>query len=128
MRVSVCRIKKFNKSIHLWTYKSLLDLDGQIERVFPHTFKMTETKAVVSFSMSASLPLTLIEQVPKGLYQATDWRDGGQSFGRRVTLPPPLTFTFAVKEEIIRELDVFSILSNWFFFFFFHNQSVQGTY
>ena len=53
---------------------------------------MTETKAVVSFSMSASLPLTFIEQVPKRLYQATDWRDGGQSFGRTVTLPPPLTF------------------------------------
>ena len=57
----------------------VIDLDGQIERVFPHKFKMTETKAVVetSLSMSASLPLTLIEQVPKGLYQATDWRDGG---------------------------------------------------
>ena len=70
----------------------VIDLDGQIERVFPHKFKMTETKAVVetSLSMSASLPLTLIEQVPKGLYQATDWRDGGgQSFGRGATRPPP---------------------------------------
>ena len=55
----------------------IVDLDGQIKTVFPHKFKMTETKAVISLSMSASLPLTLIEQVPKGLYQATDWRDGG---------------------------------------------------
>lgn len=85
----------------------VIDLDGQIERVFPHKFKMTETKAVVetSLSMSASLPLTLIEQVPKGLYQATDWRDGG---GGGPELWPgsdapssSLTFTITVEKATI---------------------------
>lgn len=54
-------------------------LGSQIKEVHPHElFKMTETKLVLSLpmSMSASLPLPPI-QVPKGLYQATDWRNWG---------------------------------------------------
>lgn len=72
---------------------SRVGLDGQIKRGFPHELKMTETNPMPSVSMSASLPLTLIEQVQKGLYQATDWRErgGGQSFSfrRTATRPPP---------------------------------------
>ena len=65
-------------------------LDSQIKQVLPHKFKMTETNLVLSLSMSVSLPLLLIQdQIPKGLYQATDWRDGGQSSRRTVTRPHP---------------------------------------
>ena len=56
-------------------------LDHRIERVLPHYLKMTETALIlISLPMSASpLPLSPIEQVPRRLYQATDWRDWGQS-------------------------------------------------
>lgn len=66
-------------------------LDSQMKEVLPHEFKMTETKLVLSLSMSASLPLPLI-QVPKRLYQATDWRDWGQSSRRTATRPPPYVY------------------------------------
>ena len=68
-----------------------------MKAVFPHGFKMTETNPVPSLSMSASLPLILIEQVPKGLYQATDWRDGGQSSRRTATRPPPYVYNHPLK-------------------------------
>lgn len=70
----------------------------RIKQVLPHEFnnnnnnnnKMTETKLdpLISLSMSVSLALPLIEQVPKRLYQATDWRHWGQSSRRTATLPP----------------------------------------
>lgn len=69
----------------------------RIKQVLPHEFNnnnnnnnMTETKLdpLISLSMSVSLALPLIEQVPKRLYQATDWRDWGQSSRRTATLPP----------------------------------------
>ena len=42
--------------------------------------KMTEKALIlIRLPMSASLPLPLVQQVPKRLYQATDWRDRGQS-------------------------------------------------
>ena len=96
---------------------SRVGLDGQIKRVFPHELKMTETNSMPSASMSASLPLTLIEQVPKGLYQATDWRDGGgqsSSFFAGQRRAHPLVYVYKhtvfVQEEIIKV--TFSFLSN----------------
>lgn len=87
---------------------SRVGLDGQIKRGFPHELKMTETNPMPSVSMSASLPLTLIEQVQKGLYQATDWRERG---GARAFLfagqrrAHPLIYVYVYKTHGARSND-----------------------
>lgn len=85
------KMKKINRSIRPARpvpTSGRVRLDSHIKAVLPHEFKMTETKLKLSLSVSACLPLPLpLVQVPKGLYQATDWRDWGQSSRRTANAP-----------------------------------------
>lgn len=90
---------------------SRVGLDGQIKRGFPHELKMTETNPMPSVSMSASLPLTLIEQVQKGLYQATDWRERGgpELFFSPDSDAPTPSFTFTFTKHMVQEVMIIKV-------------------